>query len=301
MRLFGAKNDGEAETLAQQRQEASIQSLTAGGLPLDAIDRLKEQASRQGTDKHFFTSDLSVNEFLLSQKIGYEPLGLVMGSSVYNIGWQFLSNTGWWGQSGELEVMTAAHSEVRRLAMNRMQQEAALLGADGIIGVRITQAEMEGSLTEFMAVGTAVKHAQGRKPGDLPFLSGLSGQDTWNLEKAGFAPAGFAFGTCTYFQATDWRGQTAMMSWNNIEMQSLTQGFYTAREIAMERLCAEFEGTSADGIVGVEVDTQAVPYTDSHDQLQGLVVHFTAFGTAICRIPERVDINVKLTLPLIDG
>ena len=35
-----------------------------------------------------FTSDLSVNEFLLVKEAGFDPLGLVVGSSIYHIGYQ---------------------------------------------------------------------------------------------------------------------------------------------------------------------------------------------------------------------
>ena len=35
-----------------------------------------------------FTSDLSVNEFLLVKEAGFDPLGLVVGSSIYHIGFQ---------------------------------------------------------------------------------------------------------------------------------------------------------------------------------------------------------------------
>ena len=35
-----------------------------------------------------FTSDLSVREFLLVKQAGFDPLGLVVGSSIYHIGYQ---------------------------------------------------------------------------------------------------------------------------------------------------------------------------------------------------------------------
>ena len=38
-----------------------------------------------------FTSDLSVNEFLLVRQAGFQPLGLVIGSSIYHIGIQLAS------------------------------------------------------------------------------------------------------------------------------------------------------------------------------------------------------------------
>src|SRR5579871_3336166 len=93
MRLFGRGGFKEDEATKQQREarlEASLQSLAQGGLPLDAVDRLREQAARQGTPGQFFTSDLSVNELMLVGQAGYEPLGQVMGSSIYHLGWQWM-------------------------------------------------------------------------------------------------------------------------------------------------------------------------------------------------------------------
>jgi len=54
-------------------------------LPASAANRLG--ASNQG-GKQFFTSDLSVNEFVLTQQSGFEPVGLVMGTCFYHIGVQ---------------------------------------------------------------------------------------------------------------------------------------------------------------------------------------------------------------------
>ena len=49
-------------------------------LPKDAAHRLQE------LEHGLFTSDLSVNEFLLVKEAGFHPLGFVMGSSIYHIG-----------------------------------------------------------------------------------------------------------------------------------------------------------------------------------------------------------------------
>ncbi|HTQ11712.1 MAG TPA: heavy metal-binding domain-containing protein, partial [Fimbriimonadaceae bacterium] len=179
-------------------------------------------------------------------------------------------------------------------------EEASLLGADGVVGVRLTRSRIEGHLIEFMAVGTAVRHPQSRKTADgRPFLSSLSGQDVWSLEQGGFYPTGFGFGVCVYFQVPDWRGQNILWSWTNSEMTSLTQGFYIARETAMSRLSSEFEHTDSDGIVGAEIEVFAEPRTDDHDNLIGLVVHYTAYGTAISRNRERIDVAVRPVLPLV--
>ncbi len=80
-----------------------------------------------------FTSDLSVNEFLLVREAGFDPVGLVVGSSIYHIGYQQAN----WNQNQEMTVLTQAMYHARELAMTRMEEEANALGADGIVGVRL--------------------------------------------------------------------------------------------------------------------------------------------------------------------
>src|SRR5215467_10254820 len=67
-----------------------------------------------------FTSDLSVAEYALLCEAGCEPLGFVVGSTIYHIGMQQAS----WTQNTELEVLTQAMYNARELAMSRMRNEA---------------------------------------------------------------------------------------------------------------------------------------------------------------------------------
>src|SRR5579875_3110189 len=102
-----------------------------------------------------FTSDLSVSEYALLGEAGFEPLGFVVGSSIYHIGVQ----VGRWNQNQELDVLTQAMYNARELAMDRMQAEAEHLGADGIVGVHLDmQTYVWGQdVLEFIATGTAVR------------------------------------------------------------------------------------------------------------------------------------------------
>src|ERR1700735_2737001 len=101
----------------------------------------------------FFTSDLSVNEFLLVKEAGFQPLGLVMGSSIYHIGLQPIRA----GVSEELTVLIQAMYSARELAMVRMEEEADALGADGVVAVRLTfNVHAWGSnIIQFVAIRTA--------------------------------------------------------------------------------------------------------------------------------------------------
>src|SRR5438477_2200441 len=147
------------------------------GIPEDAMRRLQEM--RPGQPTALFTSDLSVNEFLLVREAGFTPLGLVLGSSIYHVGIQM----GRWSKNQELDVLSQAMYHARELAMSRMEAEADQLGADGIVGVRLNVGfyEWGQGLAEFVAIGTAVKADKGsyRTPNDKPFTSDLSGQDFW--------------------------------------------------------------------------------------------------------------------------
>src|ERR1700684_4452270 len=166
------------------------------GVPDSGRERLAQ--NKQG----LFTSDLSVNEFMLITEAGFDPLGLVVGSSIYHIGIQVPN----WRKSQEMTVLSEAMYEARELAMTRMEEEADALGADGIVGVRldIGRYKWGADLAEFIAVGTAVKHRDGvlhRAPNGRPFTSDMSGQDFSTLLRAGYRPTGLVMGNCVYHVA----------------------------------------------------------------------------------------------------
>lgn len=290
MRLFGSRAPVDAD--AQRRQEASRQSLEQGGLPLNAQDRLREQAERQGTPRHFFTSDLGVNELGLCHHAGYSPLGQVMGSSVYHVGWQPQPMYSF--ASGELTVLTQAFYQARHLALGRLRQEAALLGASGVVGVRLEHKTYEWGLglLEFAAVGTAIRETDAPAGHDAPFLSDLSGQEFWTLRQAGFRPAGIAVGNCTYYQVPSWGSRQAMTgffsAFVNQEMPEFTQALYNARELAMQRMADEARSAGALGVIGADVsvtmETREVD-TGNDTHRTDMIFHYTAIGTAITAGP----------------
>jgi len=243
----------------------------------DQLDLSVSQARLRDTaNGRCFTSDLSVSEFLLVRETGFEPLGLVVGSSIYHIGIQVAR----WGQSQELTVLTQAMYGARELAMRRMEQEAAELGADGVVGVRIEMKMYAWGqfVAEFVAIGTAVRSVsnpgQYRSPGGRPFTSDLSGQDFYTLCRAGQFPVAFVFGTCVYHVAHQKLLQSLGQVGKNVEMPQFTQAIYDARELAMGRMQAEGEREGGVGIVGVRlVETNHV--WGEH------ALEFLAMGTAV--------------------
>lgn len=265
------------------------------GLPEAAKKRL---TGMRGADGHapLFTSDLSINEFVLVRESGFEPLGLVMGSSIYHIGFQAKN----FYQNQELDVLTQAMYEARELAMTRMEEEADALGADGIVGVRleVTRYQWGAAMAEFMAVGTAIKHRDGgnyRTVDNRPFTSDLSGQDFYTLTRAGYQPLSLVMGTCVYHVAHQGVMQSLKQVGRNIEMENYTQALYDARELALARMQAEAEREGARGIVGAQVKENSHGW-DSH------VIEFFAVGTAVKPTgTEPVKVVPNLTLGLNDA
>lgn len=230
-----------------------------------------------------FTSDFSVNEFLLVRKAGFEPIGLCVGSCVYHVGIQY----GSWNQNQELDVLSRAMYHARELAMARMRSEATAMGADGIVGVKLTikRLEWDQHLLEFIAIGTGVIHATGQKGFRAhdggPFTSDLSGQDFWSLLHAGYRPVQMVMGSCVYHVAH--RGVLSGLGsvGRNVELENFTSAMYEAREIAVERMQAEASAAKAEGVVGVDI------HEGSHCW-QTHVIEFFAIGTAVLPLAEEI-------------
>ena len=247
-------------------------------LPAGAAERLR---TMRGTGERpaFFTSDLSIDEFLLVEQAGFEALGLVLGSSIYHVGFQWQK----WSVSQELPVLTRAMYHARELAMTRMEEEADLLGADGIVGVRLVFKEyaMDEGVLEFQAIGTAIRHRERtgslRTKDNRPFTSDLSGQDLWKLMQGGYRPVSLAMGACVYHIAHLTFMQALKQVGRNQEMTVYTEATYAARELALERMQAEAAQRGGVGVVGARVE-------ESNWGWGSNAIEFFAVGTAVAPI-----------------
>lgn len=242
--------------------------------PAGSLQNAKK-TQRAAHHEGFFTSDLSVDEFLLLDESAFEPVGLVVGSSIYHIGYQ----QAYWTQNQEMDVLTQVMYEARASAMKRMHKEATELHADGVVGVRIEVTRHEGkeALAEFVAIGTAIRAYNNeafRTSGGKFFLSDLSAQDFWTLRSAGYWPKGLVMGNCVYHIAPQRPGRWLA---RNVEMKNYTEAFYDARELAMMRMQKEAQILKAEGVVGMHIHKRSHGWS-SH------IVEFFAIGTAIVSV-----------------
>jgi uncharacterized protein YbjQ (UPF0145 family) len=287
---------------AAAEQASSQAALERGELPLRAQQRLAELGAGGG----LFTSDLSVNEFALGEASGLRPVAQVMGSSIYHVGWQ--QSPGVWagwqvgGVSQELVTLSEAWNTARRRAFSRLAQEATLLGAHAVVGVRLNvgRHDWAAGAIEYVAVGTAVR-IDGAAPAE-PVLTDLSGQEYFLLRKAGYRPLGVVGATSVLYVVSGWQQRQAQgmfSSWANQELRDFTQGVYDARELALGRVSADARSQGAAGMVGVTLahSVEEREASSGGSSRTDLIVTVHVLGTSIAAETETVSaVTPSLTI-----
>ena len=329
----GGGGDPYAGWTWDQFQQASIAEIAAGRLPLEAQRRL---ALARGDDT--FTSTLSVDEHHALRSAGFTPVGQVLGSCVYQIGYTGTWNCGYFGFSGAFGGRRAGWSpgmgtgvsspgwqprtwqpgfnrggigggriaggiggfgygpmaqpvealglrdalyDARTRAMERMRQECAMLGGDGVVAVHLTVAPFSAGGLEFQAVGTAIR-ADGPVRPPQPFLSDLTGQEFATLLAAGWVPCGLVLGVAVMARHDDWTVVRQAASWSNQEVGGYTDLVQATREAARSALrhdCARHGGTTVV-VREMTLDVHERPCSmggeDQHDHLAEAMVIGTA-------------------------
>jgi uncharacterized protein YbjQ (UPF0145 family) len=224
----GAEMADPGATAAEQQE--SLERIERGGITVAAERRLSELREQGG----LFTSDLSVNGWALAHQLGLRPLSQVMGSSIYQMGYQGAWGGEWGGVGGmglaqtymvELDTLSRALNEVRTRALGRLAEEAKHVGADAVVEVdtRAGESSLEtGTVSlEHTVFGTAVsrgtgssnadprrregrehgsgQHGSERHRGGRPVLTELSVADFSKLVRAGFEPLGIVAWSSVFF------------------------------------------------------------------------------------------------------
>jgi uncharacterized protein YbjQ (UPF0145 family) len=288
-----AQEQSEAADRHVARAAASLELIEQGRIPLAASERLARfaQAGESATAAATaFSSDLGVSEWSALARIGVKPVTQVMGSAIYNVGWQPV----YYNVPTEVRVLSDAYNECRRLALGRLLEEASTCGADAVVGVRIDQGAHDWApgAIEFIAVGTAVRLPEAmRDPSGTTVLSDLTGQEFVQLCEAGLRPVGIAAHTSIHYVPASGQTQMAQSGWGtssvNQELVDFSQGVYEAREKAMGFVTAQVRELGGDGIIGVELQE----HSRTHDVKRGmyeskdLEVTFHAMGTVVREDP----------------
>lgn len=263
-------------------------------------------------------SSLEVAEFAAISKVGFEPVGQVLGAAVFNVGdagdeecpyglavYRGEGTPAYRGPGygprlglgavapptgaaaiGAARPLVATLYRARRAALSRMTAECAALGGLGVIGVTLTVGSFaeDEDVLEFRAFGTAVR-APGVASRAQPFASDLSGQDFTKLVAHGWVPVGLAMGVAVGYRHDDWltKGQTRFTA-GNVEVEGYSYLVRQVRTDARNELELDLGRMGAEGVVVREVETKVserrCPIVPfSRDH----VVEATIIGTAIAQ------------------
>lgn len=162
--FFAPKSDDEKERKRLEneqriKQEESLLALYSGEITPTAKDRLTAVAAQLQAGSQFFTATTSPAGLMLFRQAGYKPITQVMGSSVVKeLDDGMEERLKEMRSSGEVTSCTTARNDARIYALLRLMQEAEILGADGVVDVKINIQRFGWApgVMEFTAVGTAI-------------------------------------------------------------------------------------------------------------------------------------------------
>jgi len=104
------------------------------------------------------TSELTGEELWNLTHIGYAPLKLVLGTSVYALGLAGGIRTFFRSMSrGEVDDVTRLIYEARENCLEHIERDAKAVHADGVIGIKVFVYEIGSGLVEVLAIGTAIQ------------------------------------------------------------------------------------------------------------------------------------------------
>ena len=207
---------------------------------------------------------LSGNEMYCMHLKGYTPGGMVIGNSVYSMG--FVGGIGAGLRSalgGEVTQVTGIIHEGRLESYSRMVKEATELGGAGITGVTSELKRFHGNI-EFLSVASCI-HQDGAREEKIHFSTSGDGQELYCLIDAGYMPIKFVFGNVAYSMGVGGGLFGALKSMGRGEIKEYSNVFNHTRHLALERIVRDAQSVGANAVVGIE--TTVMPFQGVHEMM----------------------------------
>ncbi len=251
----------------------------------------------QGTGVHsgapdtgsFFSTAASGIQMYCDLDAGYTPMKFVMGNVAYALGLaRGITGSLRTMAQGEVVEYSQMYNGIRHLALQRMQAEAAAIGANAVVDVDITMLPFGVGTVELLMTGTAAHHPNltpGRLRPEQVVTSELSGEELWNLASMGYVPLRLVMATSVYSLGLAAGIGTLFRSMAKGELEEITNLVYKARENCLEHIRQEAKHFGAERVIGNKLTIM---------ELAPGLIEVVAVGTAIRRAKDMLPATAAL-------
>jgi uncharacterized protein YbjQ (UPF0145 family) len=196
---------------------------------------------------------LSGNEMYCLQKKGLYPGNLVIGNSVFALGFLGSVASGFKTLAGgEVHEITEIIREGRALSYMRMVEEARRHVGSGVTGVT-SQLIFHGTNIEYLSIGSTVHHESDNLPaGDHLFSTSANGQELYCQLDCGFQPVQFVFGNVAYALGLGGSLVASLRSLKSGEVIEMSHMLNKTRHLALERISTEAREAGANAVLGIQ-------------------------------------------------
>jgi len=201
---------------------------------------------------------LSGNEMYCLHQKGLQPGDLVVGNSVWSLG--FISSVASALKTiagGEVHQYTEMIHNGRQCAFDRMRKEAQQRGGIGITGVS-SELINHPVGTEFLSIGSCIRREGTESVGELEFSTSADGQGLYCQLDCGFRPIQFVFGNVAYSVGLSGGVMGTLRSFGRGEVHEWSEVFNHTRHLALERISEQARSVGANAVLGI--NTTIAPF-----------------------------------------
>ncbi|TVT23326.1 YbjQ family protein [Amycolatopsis acidiphila] len=259
------------------------------GLPPVAARRI-ERARGSGVR----TSLLSVPASVAVESAGLDTVGEVMGCVVQQrVPPMMLTPL---SLTVDYRPYVLAWRQGWATALDRLREEAARLGASGVVGIQLTRQPLTDLTEEIVALGTAVRDpAAAARP--RPFTTTLPGTDVAKLLAGGWAPVEVIVAVAVTGMYRDYslQRQTSVFA-GNIEVDALTALVTRARSEARRDFANLLRRSGSDGGIVSSMSLEMLPMQETTAGARADIL-----GTGIARTTRSAPAGTLKIMPLGNG
>lgn len=240
---------------------------------------------------HFFTTSASGAELYCHLDAGYTPISFVMGNVAYALGiGRGISGGLSTLARGEVREYSEMYNRIRHLALFRLRREAASVGANSVVDIRIDLRPFGVGVVELLMTGTASRHpalvADARDPAQV-VTSELTGAEIFSLAQLGYAPVQLVMATSVYSLGLVGGIGASFAALAKGELGELTELIYGARENCLSLVRREAESVGAERVVGNRLNIR---------ELSPGLIEVVAVGTAVRRVGGMAPHSASLPI-----